>query len=98
MPRILLACLLAIATCCPVWTAESAPAQPATVDEATRIAAEIIQQRARDSETAGHPALATQLNALAKGLVSGKVTLYDASLVMQIAVVDAPAKSAGTAA
>jgi hypothetical protein len=54
-------------------------------DEATKIAAELIKSRALDAATAGQSEQATQLQALARGLLDGRVTLYDASLVMQIA-------------
>nr|MBA2479229.1 hypothetical protein [Planctomycetota bacterium] len=98
MIRILALCVLTLCLASPrAWSAETTPAAP-TVDEATRIAADLIVLRARDSENAGRSATAAQLHALAKGLLSGRVTLYDASLVMQIALVEAPSASRGAGA
>ncbi len=105
--RSLLLIILAASACCAQDTNPTTPIPPATVaptanapgipgDEATRIAVEIIRARARDAEAGGQAALATQLDALAKGLVDSRVTLYDASLVMQIAA--APKPSASTMA
>lgn len=70
------------------------PTNADAADEATRIAADVIKSRALDAAGAGQLDLAVQLQALAKGLLEGRVTLYDASLVMQIAA--APRTAAPT--
>ncbi|MBA3709649.1 MAG: hypothetical protein H0W83_12615 [Planctomycetes bacterium] len=100
MLRLLIACLVFAVATAPAWSAETPTTPPpengATLDEATRIAAEIIQSRAKDPEIAGQAALAGQLNALAQGLLAGRVTLYDASLVMQIALASAHPKASAS--
>lgn len=53
-------------------------------DLARTIAATIIHERSLELSGAGKQIVALQLDALAKGLLDGKVTLYDASLVMQL--------------
>jgi hypothetical protein len=80
--RPLLPLLLAISAV----AADPAP-QPASTapGEAARIASEIIRARALDAAGAGQQELSTQLQALAKGLLDGRISLQEAAQVMQIA-------------
>src|SRR4051812_37627543 len=84
--RSLLLLALVIVPIAPIAAAvDATPAAAAGSAEATRIAADIIKARALDAAGAGQFELSTQLQALAKGLVDGRISLQEASLVMQIA-------------
>lgn len=71
---------------------------PAGESPATRIASAVIHERARELRTAGQPAVAAQLEALANGLAEGSVTLADAALVMQIANAGSAARTTPSSA
>ncbi len=99
LPRLLsrVATAAAIASCAMALAAEALPTAP-TSPIATRIAAALIAERAREQALAGAGAIASQLDALARALNGGQVTLADAALVMHIAMAGAPPPPHGQAA
>src|SRR5450432_3300802 len=76
-----IAAATALASCALALAAEAATAAP-TPAIACRIAAALIAERAREQALAGAGAIASQLDALARALSSGQVSLGDAALVM----------------
>jgi hypothetical protein len=83
-----IAAATALASCALALAAEAATAAP-TPAIACRIAAALIAERAREQALAGAGAIASQLDALARALSSGQVSLGDAALVMHIAMAGA---------
>jgi len=66
--------------------AGDAPPPAPSSATASHIAAALIAERAREQALAGAGAIASQLDALARALSSGQVSLPDAALVMDIAM------------
>jgi len=77
-------CVLLLAGCGALAQARAADVAAPPVDQARIVAADIIHGRAFDLSAAGRQDLALKLDALAKGVKDGSVTLSDAALVMQI--------------
>jgi len=75
---------LLLATCGALAQAGAAEVAVPPVDQARLVAADVIHGRAFDLAAAGRQDLALKLDALAKGVKDGSVTLADAALVMQI--------------
>ena len=73
------------------WMSASAAETGDTTTVATRIAAAIIAERAREQALSGGGPIAAQLDTLARALAAGQVSLYDAALVMHIAMAGAMA-------
>jgi len=89
-------CALLIGALCALAQSGAAETVSPPVDQARLVAADIIHSRAFDLSAAGRQDLALKLDALAKGVKDGSVTLGDAALVMQILGPAAPALSSTT--